>query len=214
MIASQEMRLARRSSRSAWANPLPGAPGYSFEIRPYPYHSRKILDALEAERRIRGMYRKPHRCRHRHGQDGISALDYRAICQSPPERSLSASVCCASEEILKQSLDCFRGVLKDPNFGRPFCGGHRPEGLDHLFVSIQMFHAQDLTSRTNTDFYDYIVVDEFHHAAAPTYEKLPLLLSPPHPIGAHRHAGAHGRKRTCWAGLVIACGRNSPPGGH
>ena len=27
-------------------------------------------------------------------------------------------------------------------------------------------------SRPSPDFYDYIIVDEFHHAAAPTYQKL------------------------------------------
>ena len=76
------------------------------------------------------------------------------------------------EEILKQSLYTFRAVLKDANFGELFVGGYKPESIDHLFLSIQTFNSQDFTSKTAPDFYDSIVVDEFHHAAAPTYQKL------------------------------------------
>lgn len=76
------------------------------------------------------------------------------------------------EEILKQSLYIFRAVLKDANFGELFVGGYNPESIDHLFLSIQTFNSQDFSCKTAPDFYDYIVVDEFHHAAAPTYQKL------------------------------------------
>ena len=76
------------------------------------------------------------------------------------------------EEILKQSLYTFRAVLKDANFEELFFGGYKPESIDHLFLSIQTFNSQDFSCKTAPDFYDYIVVDEFHHAAAPTYQKL------------------------------------------
>ena len=76
------------------------------------------------------------------------------------------------EEILKQSLYTFRAVLKDANFGELYVGSHRADSIDHLFVSIQTFNSQELAAKTAADFYDYIVVDEFHHAAAPTYQKL------------------------------------------
>jgi hypothetical protein len=63
--------------------------------------------------------------------------------------------------------------LKDANFGDLFVGGYnKPESIDHLFMSIQTFNSQDWASKTSTDFYDTIIVDEFHHAAAPTYQKL------------------------------------------
>lgn len=39
-------------------------------------------------------------------------------------------------------------------------------------MSIQTFNSQDFKAKTSPDFYDYIIVDEFHHAAAPTYQKL------------------------------------------
>ena len=66
----------------------------------------------------------------------------------------------------------FRAVLRDANFGEMFVGNYRPISLDNLFISIQTFNSQDFTSKTSPEYYDYIIVDEFHHAAAPTYQKL------------------------------------------
>ena len=68
----------------------------------------------------------------------------------------------------------FRAVLKDAIFGEMFVGSYRPESIDNLFISIQTFNSQDFTAKTTPEFYDYIIVDEFHHAAAPTYT-LPFL---------------------------------------
>ena len=62
--------------------------------------------------------------------------------------------------------------MKDANFDSMFVGSYRPESIDHLFMSIQTFNSQSFTEKTTPDFYDYIIVDEFHHAAAPTYQKL------------------------------------------
>jgi superfamily II DNA or RNA helicase len=71
-----------------------------------------------------------------------------------------------------QSQACFQGILQDQNFGDLFVGNHRPEQIDHLFLSIQTFNSQDWSSKTSADFYDYILVDEFHHAAAASYQQL------------------------------------------
>jgi len=73
---------------------------------------------------------------------------------------------------LKQSLACFRAVLKDPNFGELFVGGYTPGSIEYLFISIQTLNSREFDSLTSPDYYDYIVVDEFHHAAASSYQKL------------------------------------------
>ena len=73
--------------------------------------------------------------------------------------------------MLQQSLQTFRAVLRDPNFGDLLVGGREPEQLDHLFVSIQSYNSRSLHDLP-ADRYDYVVVDEFHHAAAPSYERL------------------------------------------
>ena len=75
------------------------------------------------------------------------------------------------EEILKQSLRTFRSVLGDANFGELWVGNYRPEdSMDHLFVSVATLNSNlDLFRQQGLDFYDYIVVDEAHHAAASSY---------------------------------------------
>ena len=42
---------------------------------------------------------------------------------------------------------------------------------DHVFASVQSLTAYDVTTLPRRAF-DIVVVDEFHHAAAPTYRKL------------------------------------------
>lgn len=144
---------------------------YTMDITPYSYQ-QEILDRLEAERRIRGYRRNLLVAATGTGKTVIAALDYRRFRQEHPDRPCRLLFVAHREEILKQSLYTFRAVLKDANFGELFVGNYRPDGIDHLFMSIQTFNAQDFTAKTASDFYDYIVVDEFHHAAAPTYQRL------------------------------------------
>ncbi|WP_297964718.1 DEAD/DEAH box helicase family protein, partial [uncultured Anaerovibrio sp.] len=77
------------------------------------------------------------------------------------------------EEILKQSVEVFRSVLKEPNFGELFVGSYnKPSSAEHLFVSIQTAESRKLYENVAADYYDFIVVDEFHHAAAKTYQNI------------------------------------------
>ena len=144
---------------------------FAFDIRPYPYQ-QEILDKLEAERKVRGYYKNLIVAATGTGKTVISSFDYQRFRQENPGQPCRLLFVAHREEILKQSLACFQGVLKDANFGDLFVGGHKPDGLDHLFISVQTFNSQELQTKTSPDFYDYIIVDEFHHAAAPTYQKL------------------------------------------
>ena len=144
---------------------------YTMDILPYSYQ-QEILDKLEAERAVRGYTRNLVVAATGTGKAVISALDYKRFRRQNPKQPCRLLFVAHREEILRQSLYTFRAVLKDANFGELFVGGHRPEGIDHLFLSIQTFHSQSFAEKTTPDFYDYIVVDEFHHAAAPTYQGL------------------------------------------
>lgn len=144
---------------------------YTFDITPYSYQ-QEILDKLEAERTVRGQYRNLVVAATGTGKTVISAFDYKRFRKQNPNQPCRLLFIAHREEILKQSIYTFRGVLKDQNFGEMFVGAYVPESIDNLFMSIQTFNSQDFTSKTSPEFYDYIVVDEFHHAAAPTYQKL------------------------------------------
>lgn len=142
-----------------------------FNIRPYSYQ-QEILDKLDAERKVRGLNRNLVVAATGTGKTVISAFDYRRFCKEHPGGANRMLFVAHREEILRQSRYTFQNILRDPNFGELFVGSSRPANLDHLFVSIQTVNSQALCERLPTDYYDYIVVDEFHHAAAPTYQRL------------------------------------------
>lgn len=144
---------------------------YTLDIQPYSYQ-REILDQLDAERKVRGHMRNLVVAATGTGKTVISALDYKRFVREHAGERCRLLFVAHREEILKQSLYTFRAVLKDANFGDLFVGSYQPESLDALFISIQTFNSQRFIEKTNPDFYDYIVVDEFHHAAAPTYQRL------------------------------------------
>jgi superfamily II DNA or RNA helicase len=144
---------------------------FVFDIHPYPYQ-QEILDKLHAERLVRHQYRNLVVAATGTGKTVISAFDYRRFCKAHPGSANRLLFVAHREEILKQSRDTFQGVLKDLNFGELFVGSYKPERLDHLFISVQTLNSQALYDKLPEDYYDFIVVDEFHHAAAPTYQRL------------------------------------------
>ena len=112
------------------------------------------------------------------GKTLVSAFDYRNFCRRNGGKYPRLLFVAHRKEILEQSLYTYRAVLKDANFGDLLIGTDIPEQLEHLFVSIQSFNSKKLTDVVKPDFYDYIVVDEFHHAAAPSYQELLDYFSP------------------------------------
>ncbi len=144
---------------------------FFFDIRPYPFQ-QEILDKLRAEREVRHLYRNLVVSAMGTGKTVISAFDYRRFYRDHIGQANRLLFVAHREEILIQSRDTFQGVLKDPNFGELFVGSYQPEGLDHLFISIQTLNSQEFCEKLPADYYDFIIVDEFHHAAAPTYQKL------------------------------------------
>ena len=166
----QRERLARALKAEKYLDSS-NDPVYTMDITPYSYQ-QEILDKLDAERTVRGYTHNLVVAATGTGKTVISALDYKRFRKQHPGSPSRLLFIAHREEILRQSLYTFRAVLKDANFGELFVGNYRPERIDHLFLSIQTFNSQDFANKTAPDFYDYIVVDEFHHTAAPTYQKL------------------------------------------
>lgn len=166
----QKERLARALKAEKYTD-ADNANVYIMDISPYSYQ-QEILDKLEAERTVRGYFRNLVVAATGTGKTVISAFDYKRFRSQNSDKSCRLLFVAHREEILKQSLYTFRAVLKDANFGEMFVGSFKPDSIDNLFISIQTFNSQSFTEKTTPDFYDYIIVDEFHHAAAPTYQKL------------------------------------------
>lgn len=75
------------------------------------------------------------------------------------------------EEILGQALETFQKVRPEDTVGL-FNGNAKQPDANLLFASIQTLSAGDNLEQFAPDAFDYIVVDEFHHAAADTYRRV------------------------------------------
>lgn len=148
---------------------------YTLDIRPYQYQ-KEMLEQLQVEREVFGKRKNLLVAATGVGKTVISAFDYKRF--SKQNSSAKLLFVAHREEILKQSLDTFRAILKDFNFGDLLVGGRVPDTLDHLFVSIQSFNSTQLTKKLSPNYYDFIIVDEFHHAAAKSYQELLSYFTP------------------------------------
>ena len=164
--APERLQQAIRRERKAAAEP---ESAIAFDLRPYPFQE-EILDVVAAEREIQNKHRHLVVAATGTGKTMIAAFDYARVCREYG-RKPSLLFVAHREEILRQAMGSFRGVLRDQNFGDLLVGGRDPEQEDHLFCSIQSYNSRGLAQRAADDF-EYIVVDEFHHAAAPSYQQL------------------------------------------
>ncbi|UJF32652.1 DUF3427 domain-containing protein [Paenibacillus hexagrammi] len=142
---------------------------FHFDLTPYDYQ-KEVLEKLEAQRTLFGRMKNLVVAATGVGKTVISAFDFKRYRAHHPGAKLLFVA--HREEILKQSRDTFRFILKDLNFGELHVGSNQAQALDHLFISIQSFNSMKLAETTTRDFYDFMIVDEFHHAAAPSYQKL------------------------------------------
>lgn len=74
------------------------------------------------------------------------------------------------EEILNQARATFEQMAPNAQTGTYL--GQQQDTADWLFASIQTIGKANHLLRFAPDHFDYIVVDEFHHAAAPSYRRL------------------------------------------
>ena len=169
--SESESRRLERALKAERYNGTEDQEQYMFDIIPFGYQ-QEILEKLKAERELHSRFKNLIVAATGTGKTVISAFDYKRFREENSGKPNRLLFVAHREEILKQSLGCFRGVLRDPNFGELFVGEHRPEKLENLFLSIQTFNSQEMYDKTTPDFFDYIIIDEFHHAAAATYQKL------------------------------------------
>jgi len=79
------------------------------------------------------------------------------------------------EEILNQAADTFARIRTQAHGGARigfYMGQTRDTQVDVLCASVQTLGKSAHLERFPPNHFDYIVIDEFHHAAAPTYRRL------------------------------------------
>ncbi|GAA2110222.1 DEAD/DEAH box helicase [Microlunatus panaciterrae] len=152
--------------------------GLEVHARP---HQELMLEALEAERVLHDRHRNLLVAATGTGKTVVAALDYRRIVQQLGRRPTLLFVA-HRKEILEQSLRTYREVLGDGSFGELYVAGEQPSGWAHVFASVQSLSAARVRGLP-TDAYEVVVIDEFHHAAAPSYQALLEHLRPTELLG-------------------------------
>ena len=106
------------------------------------------------------------------------------------------------EEILGQAIRTFRAIRPSATLGR-YDGVEKMMGADVLFASIQTLSRLEHLERFLPNEFDYIVVDEFHHASARTYRRLIEYFHPRFLLGLTATP-----ERTDGGDLLALCGEN------
>ncbi|MDZ7811009.1 MAG: DEAD/DEAH box helicase family protein [Arhodomonas sp.] len=76
------------------------------------------------------------------------------------------------EEILLQAEETFQRVLPQASGSATTAGSRKTSDVELLFASVQTLGKGRHLEAFAPGHFDYIVVDEFHHAAASTYRRL------------------------------------------
>jgi superfamily II DNA or RNA helicase len=108
------------------------------------------------------------------GKTWLAAFD---AARRTPENSLEfprVLFVAHRDEILQQSMRTFRKIRPESSCAR-YDGSMRENQLDRiemLFASVQTLGRVEHLRKFQPRAFDYIVIDEFHHAAATTYRRL------------------------------------------
>ena len=136
-----------------------------------------------------GRFHRRSRCpRHGSRQDMAGRLRQRSprvpphpLCRSPRGNS-------------KSSYTSFPPNRPSARIGR-VAGNHRETDADLVFASVQTLGRIPHLSQFQLNDFDYIVIDEFHHAAAGTYRRVIDYFQPKFLLGLTATPGSHRRCR-------------------
>lgn len=78
------------------------------------------------------------------------------------------------DHILKQTKNSFEKVMPERVDDMGFFTGKEKtyQGKDIIFSTIQTINKESNLSQFSADYFDYIIIDESHHTAAPSYRKV------------------------------------------
>lgn len=171
----REQFLARTASADDHGSQIELSP---IELRPEPFQER-LLEQIALSRKL-GHHRNLLVSATGTGKTVMAALDYARLSEELPRARLLFVA--HREEILTQTRATFRHALRDHSFGELWVGGDRPSYFEHVFASVQSLNASGL-EHLDAAHFDVVIVDEFHHAAAPTYQNLLEHLRPAELLG-------------------------------
>ena len=120
-----------------------------------------------AERRKQGTIRTTVIAATGLGKTYLAAFDFK---QSSMSRVLFVA---HRESIVTKAMETYRGVLDDPTFGAVLSGTLKPSGNGgSLFAMVQTLSQPATLAGYASDAFEYLVIDEFHHAEADSYQRI------------------------------------------
>lgn len=144
----------------------------AFELHPFKFQA-EILERLAAER---VEAEPPHRqlvvAATGTGKTMIAAFDYQRQVRDTGGRYPTLLFVAHRREILQQSLEAFRAVLREQNFGDLLDGQSRPGQTAHLFATVQTLYQRSWIQERDPTAYEYVIIDETHRSAATSYQGL------------------------------------------
>jgi len=140
-----------------------------FDLKPYPYQT-DILDKLASERAVHQRYRNLLVAATGTGKTVLSAFDYKRFKDKFPRARLLFVA--HKKEILLQSQETFRHVLRNANFGELWVDGLEPSSYDFVFASVQTLNNRIDQLNLSDSYYDFIIIDEVHHISASSYRPI------------------------------------------
>ncbi|RJL20791.1 DEAD/DEAH box helicase family protein [Bailinhaonella thermotolerans] len=171
-------RLDEALSRSKAGDRLFDIPA----LVPHPFpHQREMLEDLDVQRTVHDRHRNLLVAATGTGKTVVAAFDYRNL-QQRLGRQPSLLFVAHRREILSQALRTYRQVLSVPDFGELHVGEDRSRHWRHVFASVQSLASMGIET-FDPEHFDIVVIDEFHHAAAPTYRRIIDHLRPKELLG-------------------------------
>ena len=153
------------------------------EIEPRDFQ-KPVLEELMAARAL-GRHRNLMVAATGTGKTVMAAIDYRALAGAGSVETLLYVA--HRREILEQARRIFRHALQMRDFGELLCQGERPAIQRHVFASIDSLGEG---AAIDPAAFDHVILDEAHHAAANSWEKLLARVAPKQLLGSDRHTGA------------------------
>lgn len=144
-------------------------PQFFAEIKPHSYQQR-ILEALDAARAA-GSMRNLVVAATGTGKTVIAAFDFARFLRARGGNAKLLFVV-HRKEILQQARDCFRTVLRDPNFGELLVDGVVPNRWECVFASVQSLKNRRPWETLGAEHFDFVIVDEAHHGQASSYRAI------------------------------------------
>ena len=171
----EALRQQGRSSK-----PQIGVGYVPFDVTPHR-HQVRMLEQLQVQRDRHDRHRNLLVAATGTGKTVMAALDYRRL-REQTGGDLSLLFVAHRRRILDQSRATFATVLKDPEFGEILGDGEHASRGRHVFAMVQSLRNAEV-EKLRPDQYDVVIIDEVHHAAAPSYRALLEHLDPTELLG-------------------------------